>query len=461
MSEARDAGGDPDRWVAPVPDALGPKRRRAWAPLYLRGLLGPGERKSPRPMAAGLGLSGHDQLHRFAASPAWDDGPLWRVLAETADRLVGGPGGRRTPAYVAPEDFMDFRRLLPGAVPIPDAATGEPSAWDTACRPPDEAPAGRGVGDVAADRREEPAPRRHVPELQRPQRPRGDLVPHRAGQHHGDAEARRHRTLHPIGAAHLRRHARRRGPARPPAAGPCRFPPPRRSGARPGTPGAARAPAPPIGATGARSRPSSPLGPFSYAPAKSRAPGLEPFAVGVERGSPTYSSVVVAGAEGPVRRLDDVRGRPFGFGDQASTSSHLVPRAMLQPRAGLVGGRDYRPVHLGTHDAVARAVQAGQVPAGALSKPILTTLLQRGMVQADRLGEIALSDPIPNHPLTVRGGLAPALRERIRATFLDLHDPEVLRAFRVERFAPTTDAAYDVLRVTAQVLEPDLGGLRG
>ena len=42
-------------------------------------------------MAARLGLSGHDQLQHFIASPAWDDGPLWRVLAEQADRLVGGP----------------------------------------------------------------------------------------------------------------------------------------------------------------------------------------------------------------------------------------------------------------------------------------------------------------------------------------------------------------------------------
>ncbi len=42
-------------------------------------------------MAARLGLSGHDQLQHFIASPAWDDAPLWRVLAETADRLVGGP----------------------------------------------------------------------------------------------------------------------------------------------------------------------------------------------------------------------------------------------------------------------------------------------------------------------------------------------------------------------------------
>jgi SRSO17 transposase len=31
-------------------------------------------------------------LQHFIASPAWDDGPLWTVLAHGADRLVGGPG---------------------------------------------------------------------------------------------------------------------------------------------------------------------------------------------------------------------------------------------------------------------------------------------------------------------------------------------------------------------------------
>src|SRR5918911_2522172 len=82
---------DLDRWLEPFLAVLGHKKRRAWAPLYLRGLLGPSERKSLQPMAASLGLSGHDQLQHFIASPAWEDGPLWRVLAEQADRLVGGP----------------------------------------------------------------------------------------------------------------------------------------------------------------------------------------------------------------------------------------------------------------------------------------------------------------------------------------------------------------------------------
>jgi len=91
MAGVGSIGGDLDRWLEPFLAALGHRKRRFWAPLYLRGLLGPSERKSLQPMATSLGLSGHDQLQHFIASPAWDDAPLWRVLAEQADRLVGGP----------------------------------------------------------------------------------------------------------------------------------------------------------------------------------------------------------------------------------------------------------------------------------------------------------------------------------------------------------------------------------
>ena len=80
-----------DGWLEPFLAVLGHEKRRRWAPVYLQGLFGPGERKSLQPMAAGLGLKGHDQLHHFVASPAWDDAPLRRLLVERADALVGGP----------------------------------------------------------------------------------------------------------------------------------------------------------------------------------------------------------------------------------------------------------------------------------------------------------------------------------------------------------------------------------
>jgi SRSO17 transposase len=91
MAMAADAVRDLDEWLKPFLEVVGRKTRRSWAPLYVRGLLGPGERKSLQPMALQLGLGGHDQLQHFIASPAWDDGPLWTVLAQQADRMIGGP----------------------------------------------------------------------------------------------------------------------------------------------------------------------------------------------------------------------------------------------------------------------------------------------------------------------------------------------------------------------------------
>lgn len=198
------------------------------------------------------------------------------------------------------------------------------------------------------------------------------------------------------------------------------------------------------------------FGPFSYVLAKSRAPGIEPFAVGIERGATTYRSIIVGTAGGPVQKLEDVRGHPVAFGDQASTSSHLVPRATILQRTGLVGDRDYRVVHVGTHDAVARTVESGRAPVGGLSEQIFRTLLQRGIVQRDRLVDVAFSDPVPNYPMVMQGDLVPELQQAIRDAFLNLRDPELLRNFRVEGFAPTNDAAYDILRETARILNLDL-----
>ncbi len=199
------------------------------------------------------------------------------------------------------------------------------------------------------------------------------------------------------------------------------------------------------------------FGPFSYVLAKSRTEGIEPFAVGVERGSPTYRSIIIATADGPVKKLEDVRGHPMAFGDQASTSSHLVPRATILRRTGLVGERDFRVVHVGTHDAVARTVQSGRAPVGALSELIFHSLLARNVIQRERLVDVAFSDPIPNYPMVMQGNLAPELKQAIRNAFLNLRDGELLRNFRVEGFAATDDAAYDVLRETARILNLDLG----
>ena len=79
-----------ERWLAPFLDALGHPARRAMCPLYVAGLIGPGDRKSTQPMAERLGLPGHDALHHFVSAGVWDATPLETALMAEADRLVGG-----------------------------------------------------------------------------------------------------------------------------------------------------------------------------------------------------------------------------------------------------------------------------------------------------------------------------------------------------------------------------------
>ena len=54
--------GDLDAWLAPFLEVLRRKTRRRWAPVYLRGLLGPGGRKSLQPLAASSGANGGGAL---------------------------------------------------------------------------------------------------------------------------------------------------------------------------------------------------------------------------------------------------------------------------------------------------------------------------------------------------------------------------------------------------------------
>ena len=79
---------DLDRWLAPFLVALGHKVRARMCPLYVAGLIGPGDRKSVQPMATRAGEVGYDQLHHFVAAGVWDSAPLEAALLKEADCLV-------------------------------------------------------------------------------------------------------------------------------------------------------------------------------------------------------------------------------------------------------------------------------------------------------------------------------------------------------------------------------------
>ena len=78
------------RWLEPFLARLGNQTRRRMCPLYVAGLIGPGDRKSVQPMAARFAPDDYDQLHHFIAAGVWDATPLEAELLAQADRVVGG-----------------------------------------------------------------------------------------------------------------------------------------------------------------------------------------------------------------------------------------------------------------------------------------------------------------------------------------------------------------------------------
>ena len=84
---------DLEHWLEPFLVGLSHPARRKMCPLYIAGLIGPGDRKSVQPMAARSGEVGYDQLHHFVSAGVWDSAPLEAALLKEADRLVGDENG--------------------------------------------------------------------------------------------------------------------------------------------------------------------------------------------------------------------------------------------------------------------------------------------------------------------------------------------------------------------------------
>ncbi|BAO30031.1 phosphate/phosphite/phosphonate ABC transporter substrate-binding protein [Sulfuritalea hydrogenivorans] len=196
------------------------------------------------------------------------------------------------------------------------------------------------------------------------------------------------------------------------------------------------------------------FGPLSYVLARQKSE-IEPFVALKAKGSTTYQSVVIANAGAGIKRLEDIKGKNMAFGDKASTSSHLIPKSVLAEK-GLDAGTDYKEHFVGSHDAVAMAVQNGHAQAGGLSRPIFESLVERKIIDPAKVTVVEYSKPFPQYPWTMRSNLKPELKEKIRAAFLNLKDPAVLKPFKAEGFDVITDRHYDVVRNLGPLLKIDI-----
>ena len=193
------------------------------------------------------------------------------------------------------------------------------------------------------------------------------------------------------------------------------------------------------------------FGPLSYTIAKSKA-NITPFAAREKNGKTHYRSVIIGNSAQNIKDFEDIRGKNFGFGDVASTSSHLIPKFILK-KNNLEGKKDYKEVYLGTHDAVAIAIQNGIIQAGGLSEPIFDMLIKNRIIDLKKINIIEYSEYYPQYPWVYIDDLNENLKKQISEIFLNIKDKQVLSKFKADKFSKILDSEFDIIRKLATNLK--------
>lgn len=198
------------------------------------------------------------------------------------------------------------------------------------------------------------------------------------------------------------------------------------------------------------------LTPASYVLAKNEA-NVKVVLKSERKGIASYYAAIITRADSGIRRLEDLRGKTFAFGDALSTTGNIFPRKMFKER-GIDPVRDFKQIlYSGGHDATVLAVLNGKVDAGATyanSPDGDDTAWMRYLKNPEdvnKIRAIAFSEAIPADNLVINGNLDEAIAKKVEEIFLQLSgDPkgkQMMRdLYQIDGFVPATDRDYDSVR---------------
>ncbi len=127
------------------------------------------------------------------------------------------------------------------------------------------------------------------------------------------------------------------------------------------------------------------------------------------QGKPEYFAIMITHPDSGLQSVDDLlgprgRGRTFAFGDKGSTSGYLIPLHFFMQR-GIEPEKHFSRVLHTRHQAIQTQVTAGQIDAGADFNRNRSTMIDQGLIRAERSKVIWQSDPLPNDAVAVSATL--------------------------------------------------------
>ena len=177
------------------------------------------------------------------------------------------------------------------------------------------------------------------------------------------------------------------------------------------------------------------FGPASYILAHERNEDVTLLAMELRKGRKRFNGLIVARTDSGIRRLSDLAGKRFAFGDAHSTIGRYLAQAELLD-AGLAADDLASYEYLGRHDLVAKAVIDGTHDAGALKESTY-----RKMCLPEEIIVVKAYENVTK-PWVAREGLDERIRAAITAALLEVEESAVLEELGCTGFAETDEQDY-------------------
>jgi phosphonate transport system substrate-binding protein len=200
--------------------------------------------------------------------------------------------------------------------------------------------------------------------------------------------------------------------------------------------------------------------------------GVEPLVVPQEEdGSIGYYSVMFVRADSDFHSIEDLKGASFAWADPNSSSGYLFPLVSLR-------GKDIEPeehfgnvVFSGGHEQSIIGVLDGAYDAAvtwtndveAHTRGGLHMMLERGVLEADDIRIIWVSDLIPNPVIAIRSAVPQAMKDDLREMFLNLHvdAPEVFAEVARGNSPGYVEVDHDVYQIAIDLRQQLAAERRG
>ena len=174
------------------------------------------------------------------------------------------------------------------------------------------------------------------------------------------------------------------------------------------------------------------------------------------QGKAIYFSDLIVRADSPIQIFEELRGSRWAYNEIESFSGYRLMLAHLVEQ-----GEDADffadAVASGGHAQSLQAVLEGSVETAAIDSTYLDWQLEENPTLHSQIRVIDIIGPNPTPPWVIRRAVPQAIRERIRATLLSLHQSDLGRALlamsALDSFVLVEDSAYNRIRQVARLSE--------